>query len=35
CLMTSVKGEKDCPKETPIVVNGEEPVLLKCVRCSV
>ncbi|VBB25467.1 unnamed protein product [Acanthocheilonema viteae] len=33
CSLTSVKGQKDCPHETPIVVNGDEPVLLECVRC--
>ncbi|EFO25324.2 hypothetical protein LOAG_03162 [Loa loa] len=33
CLLTSMKNQQDCSQETPIVVNGDEPVLLECVRC--
>ncbi|MCP9261847.1 Paternally-expressed protein [Dirofilaria immitis] len=33
CSLSLVKGQKDCPQETPIVVNGDEVVLLECVRC--
>uniref|UniRef100_A0A0R3RFL7 Apple domain-containing protein n=1 Tax=Elaeophora elaphi TaxID=1147741 RepID=A0A0R3RFL7_9BILA len=33
CSLTSVKGEEDCSKEKPVIVDGDEPVLLECVRC--
>ncbi|CAG9537653.1 unnamed protein product [Cercopithifilaria johnstoni] len=33
CSLTSVNGQKNCTQEMPITVNGDEPVLLECVRC--
>lgn len=35
CSLTSMKDQQECPQETPIEVNGDEPVLLECVRCFV
>ncbi|EJW87037.1 PAN domain-containing protein, partial [Wuchereria bancrofti] len=35
CSLISMKGQQECPQETPIAVNGDEPVLLECVRCFI